>query len=64
VQLIEGLGSRGVGIGVDRVRASVVARLGRSKLAGGRAHRRSPLGTWVCEEIEVGGVLHKCQRDT
>jgi hypothetical protein len=45
VQLMEGLGSLGVGIGVDRVRASVVAHLSRYKLIGGHAHRCSPLGT-------------------
>jgi hypothetical protein len=61
---MEGLGSPGVGIGVDRVRASVIAHPGWYKLVGGRAHRRSPSGTWVCEVIEVGGVLRKCQRDT
>jgi hypothetical protein len=44
VQLTEGLGSPGVGIGVNRVRASVVAHPGRYKLAGGRAHRRSRRG--------------------
>jgi hypothetical protein len=64
VQLMEGLGSPGVGIGVDRARASVVEHPGRYKIVGGRAHRRSPSGTWVCEEIEVRGVLHKCLRDT
>jgi hypothetical protein len=61
---MEGLGSPGVGIGVNRVRASVIVHPGRYKLVGGHAHRRSPLGTWVCEGIEVGGVLRKCQRDT
>jgi hypothetical protein len=61
---MEGLGSPRVGIGVDRVRASVVAHPGRYKLAGEQAHHRSPSGTWVCEGIEVGGVLRKCQGDT
>jgi hypothetical protein len=54
VQLTEGLGLPGVGIGVNQVRASVVAHPDRYKLVGGRAHRRSTSGTWVCEEIEVG----------
>jgi hypothetical protein len=58
---MEGLGSLGVGEGVDRVRVSVVAHPGRYKLVGGRAHHRSSSGTWVCEEIEVGGALSKCQ---
>jgi hypothetical protein len=57
VQLIEGLGSPGVGIGVDQVRTSVVGHPGRYKLAGGRAHHRSPSGTWVCEEKEVQGLM-------
>jgi hypothetical protein len=49
-QLIEELGSPGLGIGVDQVRASVVAHPGQYKLAGGRTHRHSPSGTWLCEE--------------
>jgi hypothetical protein len=61
---MEGLGSPGVGIGVDRVRVLVVAYPGQYKLAEEHAHRRSPSGTWVCEGIEVGGVLRKCQRQT
>jgi hypothetical protein len=60
VQLIEGLKSPGVGIGVDRVRASVVVHPGRYKFAGGSAHCRSPLGTWLCEEIEVERLM--CER--
>jgi hypothetical protein len=44
-----------VEIGIDQVRASVVAYPGRYRLAGGRAHRRSPSGTWVYEETEVQG---------
>jgi hypothetical protein len=60
VQLMERLGSPGLGLGVDQVRAPVVAHPGRYKLAGGRAHRRSPSGTWVCKEIEVQGL--KCER--
>jgi hypothetical protein len=60
VQLMSGLESPGVEIGVDQVRTSVVAYLGWYRLAGGRTHRRSSSGTWVCEEIEVGGVLREC----
>jgi hypothetical protein len=51
-----GLESSGVEIGVDRVRASVIAYHGRYRLAGGCAHRRLLLGTWVCEETEVHGL--------
>jgi hypothetical protein len=54
------LGSPGVELGVDRVRASVVVHLGRYKIAGGRVHRSSPSGTWVYEEIEVQGLM--CER--
>jgi hypothetical protein len=50
VQLMEELGSPGVGLGVDQVRAPVVAHPGRYKLAGGQAHCRWPSGTWVCKE--------------
>jgi hypothetical protein len=56
VQLTEGLGSPGVGIGVNRFRASVVAHPGRYRLAGGRVHRRSSSGTWVSEETEMQGL--------
>jgi hypothetical protein len=45
MQLMEGLGSPGMGLGVNQVRTQVVAHLGRYKFAGGRAHRRSPSGT-------------------
>jgi hypothetical protein len=45
VQLMEGLGSRGVGLGVNQVRASVAVHPGQYKFAGGRGHRRSPSGT-------------------
>jgi hypothetical protein len=55
VQLIEGLGSLGVEFGVDQVRSLAFAYLGRYRLTGGRVHRRSPSGTWVCEETEVQG---------
>jgi hypothetical protein len=51
------LESPGVEIGVDQVRASVVEYPGRYRLAGGRAHRRSPSGTWVCEKTEVQGLV-------
>jgi hypothetical protein len=61
---MEGLGSPGVGLGVNQVRAPVVAHHGRYKFVGGRAHRRSPSGTWHCEEIEVRGLKCECQRDT
>jgi hypothetical protein len=55
VQLMVGLESPGVEIGVDRVRASIVAFPGRYRLTGGRAHCRLPSGTWGCEETEVQG---------
>jgi hypothetical protein len=61
---MEGLGSPGVGLGDDQVRAQVVAHLGRYKFAGERAHRRSPSSTWRCEEIEVWGLKCECQRDS
>jgi hypothetical protein len=64
VQLTEGLGSPGVGLGFGQVRAPVVAHLGPYKFAGEHAHRRSPSGTCRCEEIEVGGSHCKCQRDS
>jgi hypothetical protein len=63
MQWMAGLESPGVEIGVDQVRASVVAYPSRYRLTGGRAHRRSPSGTWVCEEIEVRGLMCECQRD-
>jgi hypothetical protein len=53
--------SLGVEIGVNRVRALVVAHPGWYKLAGGRAHRRLTSGTWVCKEIEREGPWCKCQ---
>jgi hypothetical protein len=56
--------SPGVEIGVNRVRTLVVAYSGRYKFTRERACRCSPSGTWSCEEKEVGGVLHKCKRDT
>jgi hypothetical protein len=58
------LGSPGVGLGVDHVRALVVAHLDRYKFAGEHAHRRSLTWTWRCEEIEVWGLKCKCQRDS
>jgi hypothetical protein len=61
MQLVEGLGSPGMGLGVNQVRTPVVAHPGRYKFAEGRTHRRSPSGTWHCEEIEVRGVLCKLQ---
>jgi hypothetical protein len=64
VQLMEGLGSLGVGLGVNQVRAPVAVHLNRYKFAGGRAHRHSPSGTWRCKEIEVRGIKCECQRDT
>ena len=39
-----GLGSLGVGLGVDQAIAPVVMHIGRYKFAGGRAHRRSRRG--------------------
>jgi hypothetical protein len=59
VQLMEGLGSPGVGFGVSLVRASAIAYLGRYKFAGGCARRRSPSWTWCGKETEVGGPLCK-----
>jgi hypothetical protein len=61
--LRDGLGSPGVELGVNRVRTLVVVYFGRYKFTGERARRHSSSGTWSCEEIEVGGVLRKCQRD-
>jgi hypothetical protein len=46
----------GVELGVDRVRAPIVAHPGRYKFAGGLAHGRSPSGTECYEEIEVWGL--------
>jgi hypothetical protein len=60
MQLMEGLGSRGVEFGVDQVRSLAFAYPDRYKLAGGRAHHRSSSGTWVCEGTEVLGSLCKC----
>jgi hypothetical protein len=62
VQLMVGFGSPRVGFGVGRARDLVIKHLGRYRFAGGRAHRRSPSGTWVCEETEVQGPLCECQR--
>jgi hypothetical protein len=53
VQLRDGLGSPGVELGVDRVRTLVVVYFSRYEFTGERARRRSPLGTWSCEEKEV-----------
>jgi hypothetical protein len=61
VQLMTGLESPGVEIGVEQVWTLVIAYPGWYRLIGGRTHRLSSSGTWVCEEIEVGGVLRKCQ---
>jgi hypothetical protein len=51
-----------VELGVDRVRAPVVAHPDQYKFAGGRAHRCSPSWTECSEEIEVQGLKCKCQR--
>jgi hypothetical protein len=59
-----GLGSLGVGLSVDQVRASVVAHLGLYKFAGERAHHGSLTWTWRCEETEVGGGLYANVRET
>jgi hypothetical protein len=42
VQLVEGLGSLRVELGVDQVRALVIEHIGRYRFAGGHAHWRSP----------------------
>jgi hypothetical protein len=42
VQLIEGLGSPGVELGVDQVRSLAFAYPGRYRLTGGLVHRRGP----------------------
>jgi hypothetical protein len=42
MQLMEGLGLPGVGLGVNQVRAPVAAHPDRYKFTGGRAHRRGP----------------------
>jgi hypothetical protein len=55
MQLMEGLVSPRVELGVGQARALVVEYLSRYKFAGGRAHRRSPSGTCHCEEIELRG---------
>jgi hypothetical protein len=57
-------GSPRLELGVDRVRTLIVAYSGQCEFTEERAHRRSPLRTWSCEEKEVEGVLRKCQRDT
>jgi hypothetical protein len=62
VQLMVGFGSPRVGLGVGRAKALVIKHLGRYRFVGGRAHRRSTSGTWVCEETEVHGPLCECQR--
>jgi hypothetical protein len=62
VQLMVGFGSPRVGLGVGRARALFIKHLVRYRFTEGRAHRRSPSGTWVCEEIEVQGPLCECQR--
>jgi hypothetical protein len=53
-----------VELGVDRVRALVVAHLGQYKFTGGHAHRRSPSWTKCGKEIEVQGLTCECQRDS
>jgi hypothetical protein len=62
VQLMEGLVSPRVELGVGQARALVVECLRRYRFAGMRAHRRSPLGTYRCEEIELRGPKCECQR--
>jgi hypothetical protein len=47
---MEGLGSPGVGAGVNQIMASVVEHPGWNKLAGGRAHRRSCRGLDAVEK--------------
>jgi hypothetical protein len=64
VKFIEGLRSLKVELSVGRVRALFIEHIGRYRFAGGRAHRRSPSGTWRCKEIKLWGPLCKCQRHT
>jgi hypothetical protein len=61
VQLMEGLVSPRVELGVGQARALVVECLGQYRFAEGRAHRRSPSGTRRCEEIEFRGPNCECQ---
>jgi hypothetical protein len=44
-----------VELGVDQVRTLVVAYSGRYEFTEERTRRRSPSGTWSCEEKEVRG---------
>jgi hypothetical protein len=60
VQLVEGLVSLRVELGISQARALVIACLGRYRFAGRRAHRRSPSGTRVCEDKKEQGS--KCKR--
>jgi hypothetical protein len=63
VKLRVRLESPGVGIGVDQVRASVAAYLGRYRLTGECARRRSPSWTWRSKETEIQEPKWECQWD-
>jgi hypothetical protein len=48
-------------LGVGQARALVVMCLGRYRFAGGRAYRRSPSRTGVCEDKKEEGARCTCQ---
>jgi hypothetical protein len=54
-------GSPRLKLGVDRIRAWIVVYSGRYEFVVERARRRSPSGTWSCEEIETEGFKCDCQ---
>jgi hypothetical protein len=60
VQLIEGLVLPRVELGIGQARTLIVKYLGRYRITGGRAHRRSPSGSCRCEEIELRGPNYEC----
>jgi hypothetical protein len=64
MQLMEGLGSPGVGFGVSRLRAPTIVYSGQYKFVGGHAHRRSLSWTWRSKETEIQGPKWECQRDS
>jgi hypothetical protein len=62
VQLVEGLVSPRVELGVGQARVLIIEYLSRYWFAERCAHRRSPSGTCRCEEIELRGPNCECQR--